>query len=173
MRTCSKWASAARHRWARLRPRHPTPTTTATWTRHRSQHGRRRSRGTTSSARRGSTSSTATGAHGAPRLGSPPPQPRLGPHYPRPGSPRRQRRSDADGQGRSGRPLLFQPPREGGLPRCLGTRSHCYCCLDPTPPNEGGKGEGKLALGPFFLLSFIWPLGPFFSLSFISRTFLN
>jgi len=28
---------------------------------------------------------------------------------------------------------VFQPPREGGLPRCLGTRSHCYCCLDPIP----------------------------------------
>ena len=21
-------------------------------------------------------------------------------------------------------------------PRCLGTRSHCYCCLDPIPPTE-------------------------------------
>jgi len=31
--------------------------------------------------------------------------------------------------------LLFQPPREGGLPRCLGARSHCYCCLDPPPPH--------------------------------------
>ena len=48
--------------------------------------------------------------------GSPPPQPRPGPHHPRPGAPRRQRRGDADGRGRPGRPLLFQPPREGGLP---------------------------------------------------------
>ena len=55
-------------------------------------------------------------AHGAPRLGPPPSQPRPGPHHPRPGAPRRQRRGDADGRGRSGRPLLFQPPRERGLP---------------------------------------------------------
>ena len=100
-----------------------------------------------------------------------PPQPRPGPHYPRPGAPRRQRRGDADVRGRLGRPFLFQPPREGGLPRCLeliqshvaqkpvlrgevgcacvarevsvvprclGARSRCYCCLDPIPPTEGG-----------------------------------
>ena len=24
-------------------------------------------------------------------------------------------------------------PRGRGLPRCLGARSHCYCCLDPIP----------------------------------------
>ena len=46
---------------------------------------------------------------------------------------------DADGRGRSGRPLPFQPPREGGLPRCLGARSHCFCCLDPIPPLRGGE----------------------------------
>ena len=39
--------------------------------------------------------------------------------------------------------FFFQPPREGGLPRCLGTRSHCYCCLDPIPPMRGG-GEKML-----------------------------
>jgi len=49
----------------------------------------------------------AWGAHGAPRLGPPPPQPRPGPHHPRPGAPRRQRCGDADGRGRSGRPLLL------------------------------------------------------------------
>jgi len=32
----------------------------------------------------------------------------------------------------------FQPPREGGLLRCLGARSYCYCCLDPIPPLRGG-----------------------------------
>ena len=36
--------------------------------------------------------------------------------------------------------LLFQPPREGGLPRCLGTRSHCYCRLNRHPPTEEGGG---------------------------------
>ena len=35
----------------------------------------------------------------------PPPQLRPGPHHPRPGAPRRQRRGDADGRGRS-TPLL-------------------------------------------------------------------
>ena len=34
--------------------------------------------------------------------------------------------------------LLLQPPREGGLPRRLGARSRCFCCLDPIPPTEGG-----------------------------------
>ena len=48
-------------------------------------------------------------------------------------APRRQRRGDADGRGRSGRPLLLQPPREGGQLRRLGARSHCYCCTDPPP----------------------------------------
>ena len=66
----------------------------------------------------------------------PPPQPRPGPHHPRPGAPRRQRRSDDDGRGRPGRPLSFQPPREGGLPRCQGTRSHGYCCLLRSNPRE-------------------------------------
>ena len=47
-------------------------------------------------------------AHGAPRLGPPLPQPRPGPHHPRPGAPRRQRSGDADERGRPGRPLLFQ-----------------------------------------------------------------
>jgi len=36
------------------------------------------------------------------------------------------------------RPLLLQPPREGGLPRRLGARSRCFCCLDPIPPLRGG-----------------------------------
>ena len=72
------------------------------------------------------------GAHGAPRLGPPPPQPRPGPQHPRPSAPQRQRRGDADGRERSGRPLLLQPSREGGF-RCLGARSHSYCCLDPIP----------------------------------------
>jgi len=67
-------------------------------------------------------------------------QPRPRPHHPRPGAPRRQRRSDTDGRGRSGRPLPIQPPREGGLPRCLGTRKHCCCCLDPVPLLRGGRG---------------------------------
>ena len=31
---------------------------------------------------------------------------------------------DADGRGQSGRPLLFQPPREGGLPRCHTWKNH-------------------------------------------------
>ena len=31
------------------------------------------------------------------KMGPPPPQPRLGPHHPRPGAPRCQRRGDADG----------------------------------------------------------------------------
>ena len=44
---------------------------------------------------------------------------RAGHHHPRSGAPRRQQRGDADGRERSGRPLSFQPPREGGLPRCL------------------------------------------------------
>ena len=26
------------------------------------------------------------------------------------------------------------------LIRCLGARSHCYCCLDPPPPTEEGGG---------------------------------
>jgi len=77
-------------------------------------------------------------AHGAPRLGPSPPRSRPGPHHSRPGAPRRQRRGDADGRGRSGRPLLLQPPREGCLLRRLGARSPCYCCLDPIPPLRGG-----------------------------------
>jgi len=60
-----------------------------------------------------------------------------------PASSRRRQRGDADGRVRSGRPLLLQPPREGWLLRCLGARSHCYCCLDPIPPTEGG-GERKI-----------------------------
>ena len=48
-------------------------------------------------------------------LGPPSPQPR-------PGAPRRRRRGGADGRGRSGRPLLFQPPQEGGLLHCLGAQ---------------------------------------------------
>jgi len=36
-----------------------------------------------------------------------PPRSRPGVHHPRPGAPRRQRRGDADGRGRSGRPLLL------------------------------------------------------------------
>ena len=31
-------------------------------------------------------------------------------------------------------------PRGGGLLRCLGARSHFYCCLDPTP-TEGGNNN--------------------------------
>ena len=54
------------------------------------------------------------------------------------GAPRRERRGNADGRGRPRRPLLLQPPREGGLPRRLGARSRCFCCLDPIPPTEGG-----------------------------------
>jgi len=77
------------------------------------------------------------------RLGPPPPQPRPGPHHPRPSVPRRQRRGDADGRGRPGRPLLFQLPREGGLPRCLGARRSCYCCLDQIPPTEGRGGGAR------------------------------
>ena len=30
--------------------------------------------------------------------------------------------------------FFFTHPERGGLPRCLGTCSHQYCCLDPTPP---------------------------------------
>jgi len=39
--------------------------------------------------------------------------------------------------------FLFNHPEgaRGGLPRCLGARSHCFCRLDPTPPNEGGEGK--------------------------------
>ena len=29
--------------------------------------------------------------------------------------------------------FFFNHPERGGLPRCLGARSHCYCCLDPIP----------------------------------------
>ena len=83
------------------------------------------------------------GAHGAPRLGPSPPRSRQGPHHPRPGAPRRERRGDADGRGRPGRPLLLQPPREGGLLRRLGARSPCYCCLDPIPPLRGGSENSK------------------------------
>ena len=36
--------------------------------------------------------------------------------------------------------FCFNHPERGGLPRCLGTRSHCCCWLDPIPPNEGGGG---------------------------------
>jgi len=74
----------------------------------------------------------AEGTHGAPRLGPPPPPPRPRPGHLRPGAPRRQRRGDADGRGRSGRPLLLYPPREGWLLRCLGARGHCCCSLDST-----------------------------------------
>ena len=48
-----------------------------------------------------------------------------------------------EGRGRSGRPLLLQPPREVGLLRRLGARSPCYCCLDPIPPTEGGVENNK------------------------------
>jgi len=34
--------------------------------------------------------------------------------------------------------FFFNHPEKGGLPRCLGARSHCYCCLDPIPPLRGG-----------------------------------
>ena len=33
---------------------------------------------------------------------------------------------------------FFLTTLRGGLLRCLGARSHCYCCLDPSPPTEGG-----------------------------------
>ena len=32
----------------------------------------------------------------------------------------------------------------GGLLRCLGARSHFYCCLDPIPPLSGGGGRKTL-----------------------------
>jgi len=35
--------------------------------------------------------------------------------------------------------FFFNHPEKGGLLRCLGARSHCYCCLDPIPPLRGGK----------------------------------
>ena len=73
------------------------------------------------------------GGYEKPRLGPSPPRSRSGPHQPRLGAPRRERRGDADGRGRPGRPLLLQPPREGGLLRRLGARSRCFCCLDPIP----------------------------------------
>ena len=41
-----------------------------------------------------------------------PPRPRPGPHHPRTGAPRRQRRSNSDGRCRPGRPLLLKPNRE-------------------------------------------------------------
>ena len=31
--------------------------------------------------------------------------------------------------------FFFNHPERGGLPRCLGARSHCYCCLDSIPPH--------------------------------------
>ena len=34
--------------------------------------------------------------------------------------------------------FFLNHPERGGLHRCLGARSHCYCCLDPTPPLRGG-----------------------------------
>ena len=48
--------------------------------------------------------------HTAHRGWAPSPRPRPGPHHPWPGAPRRQRRSDADGRGRSGRLLFFLSP---------------------------------------------------------------
>ena len=62
------------------------------------------------------------------------------------GAPRRQRRSDADGRGRSGRPLLFRSPREGGLPRCLPRRAQPLLLLfrsNHTPPTEGYGSGGE------------------------------
>ena len=44
-----------------------------------------------------------------------------------------------------GTATTFQPPREGGLTRCLGTRSNCYCCLDPIPPTEARALESHSA----------------------------
>jgi len=38
---------------------------------------------------------------------------------------------------------FFNHPERGGLLRCLGARNHCYCCLDPTPPTEGGRGARR------------------------------
>ena len=38
--------------------------------------------------------------------------------------------------------LFFFNHSERGLIRCLGARSHCYCCLDPFPPLRGG-GDSK------------------------------
>ena len=29
--------------------------------------------------------------------------------------------------------FFFNHPERGGLLRCQGARSHCYCCLDPIP----------------------------------------
>ena len=66
------------------------------------------------SAPRACTNSASRRPGGTLRLGPPPPRSRSGPHHPRPGAPRRQRRGDADGRGRLGRPLLLKPPREGG-----------------------------------------------------------
>ena len=34
--------------------------------------------------------------------------------------------------------FFFNHPERGGLLRCLGARSHCYCCLYPIPPLRGG-----------------------------------
>ena len=34
--------------------------------------------------------------------------------------------------------FLFNHPERGGLCCRLGAHSHCYHCLDPTPPIEGG-----------------------------------
>ena len=45
---------------------------------------------------------------------------------------------------------FFQPPREGGEPRCLGVRSHCYCCLDPIPPTEGGGKKRVVNSGRWY-----------------------
>ena len=40
-----------------------------------------------------------------------------------------------DEGGQDGHFSLTTP--RGGLLRCLGARSHCYCCLDPIPHTEG------------------------------------
>ena len=91
----------------------------------------------------------------APRLGPTPPQPRPGPHHPRPGAPRRQRRSDADGRGRSGRPLLFQPPREGEttpLPRHAQPLPLLFRSDSPT--EGGGTTLTSRGMRPCFLPSF-------------------
>ena len=39
--------------------------------------------------------------------------------------------------------FFFNHPERGGLLRCLGARSHCYCCLDQIPPLRGGGDKNK------------------------------
>ena len=51
--------------------------------------------------------------------------------------------------------FFFNHPERGRLPRCLGTRSHCHCCLDPILPLRGGGATlTSRGMRPCFLPSF-------------------